>query len=221
MIELVQLPYSPFCIVTRRLLEYAGARFKLTNITAGSDRERIWRLTRQRYYQVPVLRDGRMVVFETNEDSQVIAKYLDTKFSLGLFPREWAGVQQVLWYYFEHEVEAVAFKLSNAHYREWLPAAEWLPFIRYKERRFGAGCLDRWREQQPQLLAELAYKLAPTEQMLLGKPFLLGPQPRFADFNLYGMLGCYLYGGCTELPAASPLLRDWYARMTGLKFQGP
>jgi len=25
----------------RRLLEYAGTRFKLTNITAGSDRERI------------------------------------------------------------------------------------------------------------------------------------------------------------------------------------
>lgn len=220
MIELVQLPYSPFCIVIRRLLEYAGARFKLTNITAASDRALVWRLTRQRYYQVPIIRDGRMVVFETNEDSQVIAKYLDTKLSLGLFPREWAGVQQVLWRYFEHEVEATAFKLSQAHYRRWLPPAEWLPFVRYKERRFGAGCLDRWLEQQPALLAELEYKLAPTEQMLTGKRFLLGPEPRFVDFDLYGMLGCYLYGGCTKLPPAYPLLRDWYTRMTRLKSPG-
>lgn len=221
MIELIQLPYSPFCIVIRRLLEYARVRFKLTDITAASDRSVIWRLTRQRYYQVPVLRDGRSVLFETNEDSQVIAKYLDAKLGLGLFPRELAGVQQVLWRYFEREVEAVAFKLNNAHYREWMPASEWLPFLRWKERRFGRGCLDQWREQQGPLLAELIYKLAPTEQMLLGKPFLLGPQPLFADFDLYGMLGNYLYGGCTELPADYPLLRDWYARMTPLKLDGP
>jgi len=221
MIELIQLPYSPFCIVIRRILEYAGGRFKITDITAASDRSNIWRLTRQRYYQVPVIRDGRTVVFETNEDSQVIAKYLDTKLGLGLFPREWTGVQQVLWHFFEHEVEAVGFKLNNAHYREWLPPEEWLPFLRYKERRFGRGCLDQWREQQPQLLAELIYKLAPTEQMLLGKPFLLGPRPLFADFNLYGMLGNYLYGGCTELPAEYPLLRDWHARMSRLKFAAP
>lgn len=221
MIELIQLPYSPFCIVVRRMLEYAGARFKATNITAGSDRSHIWRLTRQRYYQVPVIRDGRTVVFETNEDSQVIAKYLDTKLGLGLFPREWAGVQQVLWHYFEHEVESVGFKLNNAHYRAWLPPAEWLPFLRYKERRFGRGCLDQWREQQPQLLAELSYKLAPVEQMLLSKPFLLGPRPLFADFNLCGMLGNYLYGGCTELPAEYPLLRDWHDRMSRVKFQAP
>lgn len=219
MIELIQLPYSPFCIVTRRILEYAGARFKITNITAASDRSNIWRLTRERYYQVPILRDGRTVVFETNEDSQVIAKYLDTKLGLGLFPREAAGLQQVLWHYFEHEVEAVGFKLNNAHYREWLPSAEWLPFIRYKERRFGRGCLEQWREQEAALLAELVYKLAPTEQMLLGKPFLLGSRPLFVDFDLYGMLGNYLYGDCTALPDGYPLLRDWYDRMTVLKHE--
>jgi glutathione S-transferase len=217
MMELIQLPYSPFCIVTRRILEYAGSRFKTTNITAASDRSNIWRLTRERYYQVPILRDGRTVVFETNEDSQVIAKYLDTKLRLGLFPREVAGIQQVLWHYFEHEVEAVGFKLNNAHYREWLPSEERLPFMRYKERRFGRGCLEQWREQEATLQAELVYKLAPTEQMLLGKPFLVGSRPLFVDFDLYGMLGNYLYGGCTALPESYPLLRDWYDRMTDLK----
>jgi glutathione S-transferase len=221
MMRLIQLPYSPFCIVVRRLLEYAGVRFRITNITAASDRSAIWRLTRERYYQVPVLQDGPSVIFETNEDSQVIAKYLDSKLGLGLFPRQWAGVQAVLWYYFEHEVESVGFRINNAHYREWLPAAEWLPFLRHKERRFGRGCLDQWRAQESTLLAELSYKLAPTEQMLLGKPFLLGERPLFVDFNLYGMLGNFLYGGGTQLPAGYPLLREWYARMDRLSFKSP
>lgn len=218
MIHLIQLPYSPFCLVIHRLLQYAGARFKVTNLTAASDRSLIWRLTKERYYQVPVIQEGRTVVFETNEDSQVIAKYLDTRFGLGLFPRERAGVQQVLWHYFEHEVEAVGFKLNNAHYRRWLPAKEWLPFLRHKERRFGRGCLDQWRAQESQLQAELVYKLAPCEQMLLGKPFLLGERPLFVDFDLHGILGNYLYGGCQELPAAYPLLREWYARLGRAKF---
>lgn len=214
MIELIQLPYSPFCIVQRRLLEFSGARFKLTNLTAASDRSRIWRLTRQRYYQVPVVRDGTAVIFETDEDSQVIAKYLDQKLGLGLFPREWDGVQAVLWRYFEHDIEDVGFRLNNADYRDWLPRAEWLPFIRHKERRFGRGCLDQWRQQAPALQSDFEHRLVPCERMLTGKPFLLGPRPLFVDFDLYGMLGNYLYGGGRELPAAHSLLREWYSRMT-------
>src|ERR1041384_1254338 len=89
MIELIQFPWSPFCIVQRRILEFAGVRFKITNIPNG-DRSLVWKLTRERYYGVPIIRDGRNVVFETSEESQVIAKYLDQKFSLGLFPREQA-----------------------------------------------------------------------------------------------------------------------------------
>lgn len=217
MLELIQIPYSPFCIAQRRLLEFARARFKVVNLSASSDRSLVWRLTRQRYYAVPILKDGKTVVFETDEDSQVIAKYLDTKLGLGLFPREWEGVQQVLWRYFEHEIEGVGFKLNNAHYHEWLPARDRLAFIRYKERKFGRGCLDRWLASEKELLAEFTRLLLPCEEMLLARPFLLGDRPLFVDFDLYGMLGNYLYGGCQQLPAAHTLLRDWYARMSTLK----
>ena len=85
MIELIQFPWSPFCIVQRRILEYAGVRFKIVNIPS-QDRSLVWKLTKQRYYGVPTLRDGRNIIFEMNEDSQVIAKYLDEKYDLGLFP---------------------------------------------------------------------------------------------------------------------------------------
>ena len=72
MIELIQFPWSPFCLVQRRILEFAGIRFKITNIPP-QDRSLVWKLTRQRYYGVPIVKDGKTVVFDINDDSQVIA----------------------------------------------------------------------------------------------------------------------------------------------------
>ena len=112
MLELVQFPWSPFCIVQRRILEFSGADFRIINIPSG-DRSLVWELTRQRYYGVPILKDGDDVLFETGDDSQVIAKYLDQKLGLGLFPRQWEGLQDIVWRYIENEIEGLAFKLND------------------------------------------------------------------------------------------------------------
>ena len=88
MIELIQFPWSPFCIVQRRILEFSGAPFKITNIPP-QDRSLVWKLTRQRYYGVPIIRDGKNVMFEVDDDSQVIAKYLDENLNSACFPRNW------------------------------------------------------------------------------------------------------------------------------------
>lgn len=212
MIELVQVPYSPYCLVQRRILDYARVPFQAVNIPYG-DRSLVWRLTRQRYYGVPILRDRRTVVFETDDDSQVIAKYLDSKFALGLFPPELDGVQSLLWRYFENDIESIGFKLNDVFYRENLPKSDWLPFLRHKERKFGRGCLDQWREQQVQLLALLTQRLVPCEQMLYHRPFLLGERPLFVDFDLYGMLANFLYSGHYQLPAEHNRLQEWYAHI--------
>ncbi len=218
MIELIQLPYSPFCLVQSRILDYARAPFRAVNVPNG-DRSLVWRLTKQRYYQVPIVRDGRSVVFETDADSQVIAKYLDAKLGLGLFPREWDGTQSVLWRYFENEIEPIGFKLNDIYYRENLPRAQWLDFIRHKERRFGPGCLSQWRAQQQELLAQLERRLCPCEQMLYHRSFLLGDRPLFVDFDLYGMLANFLYSGHHRLPSKLDRLADWYARIQKLRFK--
>ncbi|GDY18906.1 hypothetical protein LBMAG56_02510 [Verrucomicrobiota bacterium] len=216
MIELIQFPWSPFCIVQRRILEFAGVRFKITNIPP-TDPSLVWKLTRQRYYSVPIIKDGREVVFETDEFSQVIAKYLDAKFQLGLFPPQWEGVQDLLWRYLESDVEGRCFKLNDIHFEEFVPRKEWLLFVRHKERKFGRGCIDHWRGQQPSLLAELEELLAPFEAMLATRPFLLDQQPRFVDFDLVGMLGNFLFSGHYQLPAALNHLRDWHGRMLAIQ----
>jgi glutathione S-transferase len=215
MIELIQFPWSPFCIVQRRILESAGVSFRITNIP-NTDRSLVWRLTKQRYYGVPVIRDGKSVLFEISEESQVIAKYLDSKLQLGLFPWELEGVQSILWRYIEDEIEGPCFKLNDVYWREVVPSAEQLAFLRHKERKFGRGCIDAWRRQQKELLAQLEQQLVPFEEMLAHKPFLLDQRPRFVDFDLFGMLGNFLYSGHYRLPAAHTHLRQWHRRMSRL-----
>ena len=216
MLELIQFPWSPYCIVQRRLLEYSGTKFKIRNIPNG-DRSLVWKVTRQRYYQVPVVRDGNEVIFETDGDSQVIAKYLDQKLGLDLFPRQFEGLQDILWRYFENDIEGIGFKLNDIYWEEMVPENDRLRFLRHKERKFGRGCIEEWRAQQKQLLRELEKKLLPCEEMLLTRDFLLDNQPRFVDFDLFGMLGNFLYSGHYKLPRTHKCLRTWFERMATIK----
>lgn len=212
MIELYQFPWSPYCLVQRRILEYANAPFQVVNIPNG-DRSLIWKITRQRYYQVPVIRQGRTVVFETGDSSQVIAKYLDDLLRLDLFPRRWAGIQDLLWPHIENEVEGVGFKLNDIYWKEFVEESDQLRFLRHKERRFGKGCIDQWRGQKKALLGQLGSLLTPYDDMASQNAFLLDDTPRFIDFDLYGMLANYLYSGHYTLPAHLKHLKKWYRRI--------
>ena len=216
MIELIQFPWSPFCIVQRRILEFSGAPFKITNIP-NQDRSLVWKLTKQRYYAVPIIKHGKNVVFELNDDSQVVAKYLDEELGLGLLPSELEGIQSLLWRCIENEIEGAAFRLNDIYWKENVPAAEQLQFLRFKERKFGRGCIGQWYAQRDDWLKLLEERLLPFEEMLAHQPFLLGEQPRFVDFDLFGMLENFLYSGHYELPAAHPRIKEWHRRLGRLK----
>jgi glutathione S-transferase len=220
MIELIQFPWSSFALVQRRILEYSGAPFKVTNIPI-MDRSLVWKASRQRYYDVPLLRDGRTVVFETDPYSQVIAKYLDGKLQLDLFPPAFRGIDRILWRYIEDQIEGAAFKLTDIYWEEFVPKQERLAFLRHKERKFGRGCLEQWRAQQPELLAQLTQSLVPFECMLASRPFLLHGSPHFVDFDLWGMLASFLFPKHYQLPAVHSCLNEWYTRMSNLKKAAP
>ncbi|MGA2557861.1 MAG: glutathione S-transferase N-terminal domain-containing protein [Verrucomicrobiota bacterium] len=213
MIELIQFPWSPFCLVQRRILEFSGVPFKTTNIPP-SDRSRVWRLSRHRYYGVPIIKDRRTVVFETDEFSQIIAKYLDAKLQLNLFPKPWQGVDRLVWRHIEDQIEGPCFRLNDIYFEEFVPPPEQLPYRRYKERKFGRGCLEQWRTQQLALIEQLTQNLVPFELMLATRPFLLREEPHFVDFDLWGMLANFLYSGHYQLPPPHGRLRDWYGRMS-------
>ena len=216
MIELIQFPFSPFCIPQRRILEFSGAKFKIINVPP-QERALVWKATKQKYYGVPVIRDGSRVIFDDTDDQQIVAKYLDKKLELGLFPAEREGVQSILWCHIENEIEGAAFRLNDIYYRENVPVAEQLQYLRFKERKFGRGCIDQWRAQKNDWLKRLEAGLAPFEQMLAHAEFLLAERPLFVDFDLFGMLENFLFSGRYALPKSQPHLRNWHRRMKTIR----
>ncbi len=216
MIELIQFPWSPYCIPQRRILEFSGTSFKIINVPP-QERSLVWKVTRQRYYGVPTIKDGKIVVFEINDDSQVIAKYLDQKLQLGLFPAKWRGMQSILWRFIENEVEGATFRLNDIYYRENVKPADQLQYLRFKERKFGRSCIDQWRKDQKVWIKQLEAYLVPFEQMLLQKPFLLDERPCFVDFDLFGMLENFLYSGHYKLPTRHKQIQKWHQRMMSVK----
>lgn len=212
MIELVQFPFSPFCVPQRRILEFSGVQFKIINVPP-QERSLVWKMTKQKYYGVPVIRDGNRVIFDDTDDQQIVAKYLDEKLELGIFPPESEGVQTILWRYIENEIEGATFRLNDIYYLENLAAADQLPYLRFKERKFGRGCIGQWRKDQKLWLAKLASALVPFEQTLAHSDFLLAERPFFVDFDLFGMLENFLFSGHYELPKSQPHLRAWHQRM--------
>lgn len=216
MIELIQFPFSPFCIPQRRILEYAGAKFKIINVPP-QDRTLVWKLTKHQYYGVPIIRDDAKVIFDDTDDQQLVAKYLDQKLKLGLFPATYEGVQSILWRAIENDIEGATFRLNDIYYQENVPAAHQLQYLRFKERKFGRRCIDQWRAQKHDWLKKLETGLVPFEQMLTHSAYLLGQRPLFVDFDLFGMLENFLYSGHYQLPKSQPHLRDWHRRMKTIR----
>jgi glutathione S-transferase len=218
MIELIQFPFSPFCIPTRRILEFSGAKFKVINVPP-QERSLVWKLTQQQYYGLPVVRDGKNIVFDDTDDQQIVAKYLDQKLKLDLFPAEREGEQSILWCYIENGIEGATFRLNDVYYQENLPAADQLQYLRFKERKFGRGCIDQWRAQKSDWLKKLETGLLPFEQMLAHSEYLLGERPLFVDFDLFGMLENFLFSGHYQLPKSRPQVRAWHRRMKTIRLK--
>ena len=213
MIELIQFPWSPFCLVQRRILEYSGVPFKITNIP-DSDRSLVWRLTRQRYYGVPIIRDGRTVVFETDEFSQIIAKYLDGKFATRFVSPILAGVDRMVWRNIEDQVEGAASASTTFIGRNSCPRrSSWITCAT-RSASSGRGCLEQWRAEQVQWLDKLDPEPHALRIDARRAPFLLRDRAAFYRFRPLGMLANFLYSGHYQLPAAHARLHEWHERMS-------
>jgi glutathione S-transferase len=219
-VTLVQHPVSPFCIAIRCLLEAAGASFTIHD-TALWDRRAVIALTGGDYHSIPVLVDAdrrpAVVVYEVREEGQDVARYVDSKYGLGAFPEDQAGLHEIVIQYVEGQIEDVGFRLNDAYFLLGLPdVVERTMYIRHKERKFGPGCVQQWREQAPALRARLAEVLAPLDTVLGRTPFLFGQRPVFADYILYGVLGNYLYSGDNKLPGGLKHLARWHGALPGV-----
>lgn len=210
-----ELAHSPFCLPVRRILEAAGVPYTTVEVP-NHDRSDLLRLTGGAAYQVPVLDDGGTLVFETGADTQDVARHLDATVARGaLFPLRWEGWQAILLPHLENEVESATFKLCDIHYIPTIqdPGSRGM-LIRHKERKFGRGCVDHWRNGRDALWAQAVSLLTPFDQMVSQSAFLTGDQPIYADFLLWGILGNLTWKEWNPFPPL-PALQDWHTRMSG------
>jgi glutathione S-transferase len=212
MLTLIQFPWSPFCVTIRHILKRHHVPFRLHNI-AFHDRAPVITATKGASYIVPCLVDGKRGICDVTDLGQEVARYVDGRFTLDLFPKEFEGIQLILSRYIENELESVGFKVNDTYVIPKRPLVERTMLIRHKERKFGKGCVREWTTQRRSLCAQFADLLEPIDNMLSTSPFLLADRPLFVDYNLYGVLENYLFNGKTKLPALKHL-RRWHRTMT-------
>lgn len=212
MMTLIQFPWSPFCITIRRILERNRISHRIQNIPSHA-RESIIRATKGRAYSVPCVIDGKTAVADFTDFGQEVARYIDRKHKLGLFPRDKEGIQAILARYIENNLESIGFKVDDSYVIPTLPLVDRIMLTRFKERKFGKGCVQQWAKDRAKLNRQFAELLVPIDNMLACSPFLIADRPLFVDYDLYGILGNYLYCGKTKLPSLKNL-QHWHRAMS-------
>lgn len=218
-LTLYDLPHSPYCLPIKRILQALHQPFGIEDVP-NWDRRKVIELTGGAYYQVPVLVHDGKIMFESGAETNDVARYVDTTFAGGrLFPAQHNGLHDILVRHLDDEVEGATFRCCDAFYVDSItdPVAR-VMVLRHKERKFGRGCVAQWKANIEALRAGAAGHFARFDAMLQHKPFLLGDQPVYADFLLWGILTNYTWSGWNELPTGMTSLQEWFDRVKSFSF---
>ncbi len=208
--KLYQFLGSPFCAKVRKLLAFKGVEFEVVEVDYLERKEL-------------VLASGQMMVpaltlegGETIVDSARIAMRLEELFpEPTIFPAGWRGVHLALADYIDNQLEdavyGVALADELAHYgRQGADRAALWRLIR--ERKYGAGFVDRTIANQAANWERARIALGPFDEQLANLPFLTG-RIGLADFALYGQLFYFAFTGEQKIPAELKNLRAFFDRV--------
>ena len=214
-----QMPHSPYCIPITRALDALDVSYEVINITPHT-REEVIRRSEGRFYSVPMLDHDGELVMESSGDSIDIARYIESTFASGrLFPAEIEASHLPLVEKIENDMELAGFILMDPFYLDSLEdLVARTMIIRHKERKFGLGCVDRWREQHDELFERFVSLLAPAEKTLGERRWLMGESPVYADFALFGVLENVTYDGINELPDSLVNILRWREEMRVFRY---
>lgn len=209
--RLLRFPYSPYAAKVRALFDLAGVPVAITDVPYA-DRSELLALTGG-YAHVPVLvhDDGRVIC-----DSRRIAAVLideDARFS-PLVPPELCAAAWAYADWVENQLEDELFRIASPGIRDrFATFNEQALFVLVKERKYGAGCVDRWAAERDARLARARELLAPTVHTFARRPFVLGDGPTLADAALYGQLAMLDYADPKLHGALGPALAGFRRRM--------
>jgi glutathione S-transferase len=208
--KLYQFLGSPFCAKARKLLAFKGVEFEVVEVDYLERKELV---VASGQVMVPAL---TLDSGETIVDSARIATRLEELFpEPTIFPSGWRGVHIALADYIDSQLEdaiyGVALADELAHYaRQGADRAALWRYIR--ERKYGAGFVDRTIANTTANWERARIALAPFEEQLAKSPFLTG-RIGLADFALYGQLFYFAFTGEMKIPADLKNLRAFFDRV--------
>jgi glutathione S-transferase len=182
--KLYRFHYSPYARKVQMVLDLLGARYDLIEVSYG-ERNELAALTGG-YIHVPVLQldDGEVLV----ESRAICQRMVADDPVRRLVP---SGLDGPVWAYcdfLDGPVEDVLFRIASPAVRDtWTSPWERALYTLIKERKFGAGCIDLWRDQRESLIARAHELLAATGRTLDASPFVFGATVSLADAGLYGL----------------------------------
>lgn len=208
--RLYEFVASPFCAKVRKILDYKGLDYEIVEIDY-LERKELLAASGQIMVPVVTLPDGETIV-----DSGRIASRLEDLYPTPtIFPPGWRGVHEALAAYFENEVQDAVFAVALtdicAHFAQ--QGRDRLAFYRFvRERKLGVGFCDRVEREQAAHRDHLRAVLAPLDQGLADRPFLMG-RIGLADFTLYAQLFMLAFTGEVKIPVGLANLRAWFDRV--------
>jgi len=215
MLRLYQFATSPFCAKIRKILDYKGVDYDLVEVDYLERKEL---LIASGQITVPAL---TLATGETLTESEVIAQRLEDLYpEPTIFPPDWRGVHLALARYFDGALEDALFRIAVPdeliHYRRQGKDREALWRL-VRERKYGPGFCERMVNEHPANLAQASNLLAPLDDVLAERAFVLG-RIGYADFALYGQLSYLAFTGEMKIPATLANLRAFYGRMDRISF---
>jgi glutathione S-transferase len=208
--KLYQFVGSPFCAKVRKLLAFKGVEFEVIEVDY-IERKELVIASAQVTVPALTLESGETIV-----DSARIATRLEELFpEPTIFPPGWRGVHIALADYIDNQLEDVLYPVALAdelayHVREGADRAALWRYIR--ERKFGAGFVERTIANTTANWERARSALAPFEEQLASHPFLTG-RIGLADFALYGQLFYFAFTGEQKIPADLKNLRAFFDRV--------
>ena len=205
-----QLPTSPLCAQVRQLLHYKGVEFEAIEIDY-LERKEVLLASGGPITPTLTLPGG-----ETITGSERIALRLEELYpEPTILPPDLRGLHLALARYIDLEIEDALLRLALpdelAFFRQ--RGAEHEAFFRLiRERKFGPGFCDRMERESAANLAHPCALLAPFEEALFGKGFILG-RIGLCDFALYGQLNYLAISGQLKIPPQFPNLRAFHGRI--------
>jgi glutathione S-transferase len=208
--RLYQFLGSPYCAKVRKILDFKAIDYEVVEVDYLERREL---LAASGQIMVPAL---TLESGETIADSARIADRLEELYpEPTLLPPGWRGMHRAMADYIDNRLEDAVYGAAIpdelAYYRGQGKDREALWRL-IRERKYGAGFVDRMVADHAAQMAIAHRALGCFEEALGERAFLFG-RIGLADFCLYGQLFYFGFTGELKIPSALANLRAYYGRM--------